>query len=162
MPIAIREITADQWEHFREVRLRALADAPEAFGSTYASESDQPEAFWRSRLERPVGAALAADDEGTWIGIAGVFPDDDDARAAHLVSMWVDPAARRRGAGRLLVDAAVEWARAHAFDRLTLWVTETNDAAIRLYVSCGFEHAPGRQPLPSNPRLSELEMRRPL
>ena len=47
--------------------------------------------------------------------------------------------ARRSGAGRALLDAAVEYARAKVGTLvLTLTVTEGNDAAATLYRSVGF------------------------
>jgi ribosomal protein S18 acetylase RimI-like enzyme len=50
----------------------------------------------------------------------------------------VDPALRRRGVGRALVDAAIAEARARGARRLTLRVLAPNDGARRLYESAGF------------------------
>jgi ribosomal protein S18 acetylase RimI-like enzyme len=47
----------------------------------------------------------------------------------------------------------------HDATSVQLWVTETNTDARRLYESCGFVLSGGRQPLPSNPLLSEVAMR---
>ena len=43
-----------------------------------------------------------------------------------------------------------------------LWVTETNSRARLLYERCGFTVTAERQPLPSNPALSEIGMQRPV
>ncbi len=162
MTIVVRRIDQDEWERFKEVRLRALADAPFAFSSKVQDERTRPDAYWRTRLERSDGASFAALDEQAWLGIVGVFPSDDDTATAHLVSMWVDPAVRGRGVGTLLVDAAIRWAQTHAFDRIDLWVTETNAPAIHLYESRGFRPGTDRQPLDSNPSLAEFIMHRDL
>jgi RimJ/RimL family protein N-acetyltransferase len=43
-----------------------------------------------------------------------------------------------------------------------LWVTESNAPARRLYERCGFTPTGDRQPLPSDPSLPEIRMRRAL
>jgi len=60
--------------------------------------------------------------------------------------MVVDPAFRGRGIGRALLEALVARARALPdLASLHLWVTAGQDAARRLYSSCGFE-VYGREP----------------
>ncbi|WP_315126901.1 GNAT family N-acetyltransferase [Comamonas antarctica] len=59
---------------------------------------------------------------------------------AHLIGMFVSPAARGCGAGRALVQAAIGMASERPGLRvMTLTVTEGNAAAIGLYESCGFK-----------------------
>ena len=48
----IERITAANVLLFKDVRLRALRDAPHAFGSTYAKEAQFTEAEWIRRAER--------------------------------------------------------------------------------------------------------------
>ena len=177
--ILVREVTADDWELMRDVRLAALSEAPYAFGSTYAREAAFTEENWRGRIggrsvtffafaepddAAPAGAVLAdtglADtgpaDTGP-AGLAGVYVKDG---AADLVSMWVRPSARGLGAGQALVEAAASWAKARGFGSLSLWVTESNAPARRLYERCGFSPTGERQPLPSDPSLTEIRMSR--
>ena len=86
------------------------------------------------------------------------FVEPEDVTSAKLVSMWVAPHARGQGVGRQLVAVVVQWARDHDATSVQLWVTETNTDARRLYESCGFVLSGGRQPLPSDPLLSEVAM----
>jgi ribosomal protein S18 acetylase RimI-like enzyme len=76
--------------------------------------------------------------------------------------MWVSPRARGHGVGEALVSAVTGWAAARGFAAVHLWVTETNSPARRLYERCGFKPTGERKPLPSDPSLHELAMRRPL
>ena len=164
--IMVHEVTADEWELMRDVRLAALAEAPSAFGSSYAREVAFTEEQWRGRIsersvtffahEEPADAASAGRAPA---GLAGVYVEDG---AANLVSMWVSPAARGLGAGKALVEAAAAWAKANDFGTLFLWVTESNTSARRLYERCGFTPTGRRQPLPSDPALQEIAMSRTL
>jgi GNAT superfamily N-acetyltransferase len=76
--------------------------------------------------------------------------------------MWVRPSARGLGVGKALVEAAAAWAKARGFAALFLWVTEPNTSARRLYDQCGFTPTGERQPLPSDPALTEIGMSRTL
>ena len=164
--IAVREIKTDDWELMRDVRLAALAEAPYAFGSSYAGEVAFSEEQWRGRIsersvtffahEEPADAPSVGKAPA---GLAGVYVEDG---AADLVSMWVRPAARGLGVGRALVEAAAAWTKAHGFGTLSLWVTESNTSARRLYDQCGFKPTGERQPLPSDPALAEIRMSRTL
>lgn len=50
----------------------------------------------------------------------------------------VAPAFRRRGAGRLLLDFADDFARQHDIDTIELQVAAGNSVALALYEQCGF------------------------
>jgi GNAT superfamily N-acetyltransferase len=52
--------------------------------------------------------------------------------------MWVTPGARRRGAGKALVEAVSGWARNRGFEKLWLRVYAGNEPARRLYEEVGF------------------------
>jgi GNAT superfamily N-acetyltransferase len=162
--VLVREVTTDDWQTVREIRLTALAEAPSAFGSSYTREAAFTEEQWRGRInERSVTFFAYVDAGGgagdVLAGLAGVFVEDGQA---DVVSMWVRPAARGHRVGEALVEAAAAWAKAHSHPALCLWVTETNGAARRLYERCGFTVTGDRQPLPSDSTLTEIRMRREL
>jgi GNAT superfamily N-acetyltransferase len=110
--IAIEPITPLNTFLFKAVRLRALQDAPHAFGSTYAKEFQFTDSDWIKRVERwngESGAGFLAMDEDAACGIAGSFLDENDKTRAHLISMWTAPIHRQRGIGRLLVNDVLNW-----------------------------------------------------
>jgi ribosomal protein S18 acetylase RimI-like enzyme len=159
--VLVREVTADDWELMRDVRLAALAEAPYAFGSTYARESDFTEERWRGRISERSVTFFAHEEtaDAAPAGLAGVYVEDGDA---EVVSMWVRPSARGLGVGEALVEAAAAWAKTRDFRLLFLWVTESNAPAVRLYERLGFTPTGERQPLPSDPALAEIRMSREL
>jgi GNAT superfamily N-acetyltransferase len=154
----IRATTEDDWEGLRDVRLRALAEAPYAFGSTIERELGRTEAEWREWAARGRGGRgvtfVAAGDE-RFVGLAAGFPEEEEPDAVHLVAMWVDPSVRRTGVGRALIDGVVRWARDGGARAVHLWVADGNEPAVALYRTFGFEPAGTRQPLPSNPSVGE-------
>jgi len=159
---SIELITQHNAMAFKDVRLRALQDAPTAFSSTYAEEFQLTDAEWVKRAARwtdETSIAYLAVDAGSPCGIAAGFLDKDDATRAHLVSMWVAPTHRRRGGiGRELVDKIVDWARLKSARTLKLLVTSNNDPAIRFYQQLGFQKTEWTEPYANDPALSNLEM----
>ena len=164
--VTIRRVRADEAMALKAVRLAALADAPTAFGSTYAGEARRPDDFWRERAVRgatgEASVMFVADWGDDLVGLAGGYRPEPFTDAIELVSMWVRPDARRHGVAAGLVDAVVDWAVTAGVGAVELWVTASNLAAAALYERCGFVPTGRRQPLPSDPSLDEVQMRRPL
>ena len=141
--IAVRVLHVEEWPLYRSVRLAALADSPEAFGSTLGREQAFTTDVWQARLTRR--NIFIAEDGGAACGLIGIAPRDPDT--AEVVSMWVHPTARGRGVGDLLVLAALEWARNHDVPEVHLWVAEGNLHAERLYARHGFHRTGTKQPI---------------
>jgi GNAT superfamily N-acetyltransferase len=159
--VEVREAGPDDWVIMRDVRLAALRDAPYAFGSTYERETGFAEAEWRRRATaRNSFLAYLPELGATPAGIAAGI--EEAPGAFELVSMWVRPEARGRMVGSALITAVAGWARGQGAPALHLWVTESNKPARRLYEQRGFAPTGERQPLPSDPRLTEIGMTRPL
>ena len=160
--VLVREVTAGDVEAFRDIRLEALRDAPEAFGSTFAREVAFAEADWQRRIARG-GNFLGYLPEASATEPAGLIGGyQEDPHMVELVSMYVRPRARGRGVGEALIATVIDWAAARSAASVHLWVTETNKPARLLYERCGFALTAERQPLPSNPALDEVAMSRPL
>ncbi len=160
MTAEIVRADAEDWAAVREIRLRALSDAPDAFASRLADERDRPESQWRDRLSSPDASTFLALYRGEPVGLVTVYRDPDDRTCARLVSLWVSPDQRRHGVATTLTEAVLDWARLSEVQAVDLWVTENNDGARHLYERCGFVDSGERQPLPSHPHLKEMEMRR--
>jgi GNAT superfamily N-acetyltransferase len=133
----IRILSADDWAVWREVRLRSLADAPEAFGSKLADWQgpNDREDRWRSRFDNVAFNSVALVD-GSVVGTAGGMHRGADV--AELVSMWVQPDVRGTGVGEALIDAVIDWATSASIERLVLAVRRSNPRAAALYVRAGF------------------------
>ncbi len=156
--VSVRQVGPVDWAVVRDLRLRALQDAPAAFESTYEGERGRSEDEWRAWLNRPTGVTVVASLNGQPAGLAGGYVEE--AGHVELVSMWVAPFARGSGVAGALVDEVVNWARLQAAPEVRLWVTRGNDVAERLYSRHGFVRSGQVQPLPpGHPCVDEIGMR---
>jgi GNAT superfamily N-acetyltransferase len=157
--IRLEQLTPEEGPRLRAIRLRALRDAPDAFGSTLEDAQARPEESWSNQvLELPTFVAVT---EGVDVGIVRCMKDRGARETAWLISMWVSPAARRHGVGGGLVDAAIAWARSNGINRLLLDVADHNAPAIALYERKGFKPNGTTSSLPP-PREHILEHQREL
>ncbi|CAM9526140.1 unnamed protein product [Ectocarpus fasciculatus] len=151
------------WERVKDIRLKALADAPDSFGSTFADESKLTDEQWMARSLTPKAAQFIAytDNGSRAVGlIVGARNRDGPESTAGLYSMWVAPDARGLQVGHALVETVKTWVKEQGvYDRILLDVSNNNTAAIRLYESCGFRPTGNEGTLPP-PRehISEHEM----
>jgi ribosomal protein S18 acetylase RimI-like enzyme len=145
----------DDWQTFRDLRLAALKEAPHAFGSKFEVEAGASEEQWRHRITG--WTRFAAEIDGQVVGLVGAGSGEFTGAAA-LTSLWVDPRFRGLGVGSALIDAVEAWALGQGLSQILLWVTETNQAAERLYERRGFTRTGAAQSVrPDEPRV-EFEM----
>ena len=140
----VRKLTANDLDAFWDLRLRALKDDPEAFGSTY----EETVARGKESMLQRMGVGNGDDVfslgafEDTLIGTVG-FGRGEGLKERHtgfVFGMYVVPERRGQGAGKALVQALIAQARQlEGLEQLTLAVVTTNQAAVRLYLSLGFE-----------------------
>lgn len=160
----IRPTTREEWERVRDLRLRSLSDAPDAFGSTLERERGLGESGWIDWIEGWEGATNAmfvAERGEDWIGMAVGSRTGEEADG-HLYGMWVDPSWRKQGIGARLVEAVIGWARSWGASTLILGVTEFNDGAAGFYERLGFVDTGERYALREQSPLVCRVLRRPL
>ncbi len=122
---------------YREIRLEALLTSPEAFGSTYQSESAEPFTWFADRLNN--AAVFGAFDGSDLVGVAGFFGNKGrkEAHKGTLWGMYVRSSARETGVGRRLVQTVLDYARQRV-ELIQLTAVSGNEPARRLYASLGF------------------------
>jgi ribosomal protein S18 acetylase RimI-like enzyme len=135
--VVVSAATEREWAEVRDVRLAALADDPDAFCAVLEREEQLTPADWRRRVTAPGTTWLLARTDGEVVGV--VAAETADATTVDLVSFWVRPEARGRGAGSTMIDAVCTRARGRGHTRVTLEVGDHNLAAQRLYARHGFE-----------------------
>ena len=159
----IREFQANEWPTYRELRLRALADSPEAFGSTLAGEQAHRESWWVDRLSAGVASAtdlpLVTDVDGELAGLTWGRIEPEQPDTAHVYQVWVAPEARGRGAGQMLLDTVIAWAKGQSVGSVELSVTCGDTPARRLYERAGFVPFGAAEPIRPGSALLEQPLR---
>jgi GNAT superfamily N-acetyltransferase len=155
--VVVRRVAPDEWQAFREIRLAALADAPQAYLTTLAEARAQAAQLWQDRIA--ANPHFLATVDGVDVGITVVIAADS---GREIVAVWVAPDARGRGVIEALIDAAVGWAGDQGDAQLGLWVVEGNVRAERAYARYGFTRTGRTQPVPGRPDEIEVEMTYPL
>jgi GNAT superfamily N-acetyltransferase len=163
----IRRIRAGEAPALRELRLRALADAPAAFASTLAAESALDDDHWRRLVEDAVAGEqrtiVVAVDGGRWVGMAAGRWFERDRGIAQLWGLFVDPAARGTSTGAGLVGAVRGWAAAHGAGFIRLGVIEPGGGTIRrFYAGLGFVELDEPAPMRIDPSRLAVFMARPV
>lgn len=131
---------------YRALRLRGLAEHPDAFRSDAEEEAAKPLAWIERRIgprsDAPHDVVLGAfTADGKLVGVVGM--DVDSRRKmrhrAHVFGMYVPAEMKGAGVGRALLDALIARARAvDGLEELTLTVTARNAPAQSLFERAGF------------------------
>ncbi|MCB1683465.1 MAG: GNAT family N-acetyltransferase [Pseudomonadales bacterium] len=158
---SIHIFASSEWQVYRTLRLQALQDAPDAFGSTYEEAIDRPDQYWISRLENLAPSRdlpLRADCENRPAGLAWGQIEASQPVTAQVFQMWVAPEFRGLGIGRRLLMEIIRWARAQGAGSVRLGVTLGNRIATDLYTSTGFEAIGSPVPIRPNRNLLVQDM----
>ncbi|MEZ0325229.1 MAG: GNAT family N-acetyltransferase [Fimbriimonas sp.] len=142
MKIVVERLDPEEWQAYRDLRLEALKTDPHAFGSSYVTQVEYADGYWKGRLEQAQSGndnlLLFARENDRLIGMVGAFIIEEGI--AYVIAMFVRPEARGRGIGKLLLQTLISeidrWLIIHTA-RLT--VNKKQAPAFALYTSLGFE-----------------------
>ena len=149
--VTIRPGTEEDAPAYRDLRLEALHNHPEAFSSDYETSLAKPMSYWTERLrfDKPGDGAMLyfAVHGEQLIGMCGITHTDSPKlkHSAYIVSMYVRPDWRGLRIAEELINTCLDWGRAQGIKIVKLGVTTTNSPAILCYVRCAF-HVYGIEP----------------
>ncbi len=158
----IRPFTPKEWQIYKDLRLRALADAPDSFGSTLAREEGFSDTRWQTRLagdDASWDLPLLAEVDGEPAGLAWGRIEIEDPSIANLYQLWIAPSHRGLGIAKILLEAIIMWAKKKGAYYLDLDVTLRDSPAMRLYIRAGFETIGAPKSLRPGSELAEQQMR---
>lgn len=143
--IRIRSLGEDEWQLYREVRLAALTDAPEAFVARVEDEASEGEAFWRDRMVR--AHRIIAEREAQSVGLVCLGVHDEDPEAGEVFGLWTAPVVRGQHVARDLVSTAAQKATEEGRRLLYFWAGSDNPSAVGFASSFGFRPTSKRRPV---------------
>jgi RimJ/RimL family protein N-acetyltransferase len=135
--IRVEELSPNQWERLRDIRLAALRNDGHAFGGNLEAEGAMSENEWRAKFE--IFTGLIAVLDGVDIGFMSVENLNGDFRTTCWIgSCWVGSEHRRKGALRALFEYVDQLSHERNWKIQGLGVWIDNDGAIRAYEKLGF------------------------
>lgn len=97
--VEITMLTPDRWPLYKSVRLDALKDAPNSYGSTFEQEAALTDTEWQSRLDLElrniIALPLVATKNRKAVGLAWGLVNAQAPSITHVYQMWVSPTVRR-------------------------------------------------------------------
>lgn len=140
----IRLLNESDARSYQQVRLSALKNNPEAFGSTYEREAAFPLEFVAGRLKPGEDQfVLGAFQDGESLTGIVTFKREESPKMRHrgnVFAMYVAPEARGRSVGKRLMEELIRRAReTDGLEQIHLAVVTDNGPARKLYTSLGFK-----------------------
>ena len=139
-----KKLTKLDAEHYRNIRLEALYNNPDSFGTTYDEEAILTIDNFRDKI--PIidnnNFILGCYKDKDLVGIVAFHQESrrKDRHKAYIRSMYVLPECRKEGIGKLLLDESIKRAKAiEEIEILLLDVVTNNLPAKQLYLSFGFQ-----------------------
>jgi GNAT superfamily N-acetyltransferase len=150
--LEVVELSVDQWQRYRQIRLDSLISDPDAFGANVEKTEAETKSDWELRFEKvvPIVAVANGIDSGilTIENLSGDF-----GATCWIGGCWVNPKYRGQGVMRAIFDYLDENAELRDWKVQGLGVWQDNYSAIAVYESLGFENKGEPVPSTSKPGL---------
>lgn len=134
--LTVRQATVDDLDE-----LTPLFDAYRQF-YLLDSNPELARGYLADRIGNGESTVFLASEDGRSVGFTQLYPafnSLDATRCYVLYDLFVDPEARRTGAGRALLNRAAEFGRERGATQLELFTAHTNTRAQALYESQGWK-----------------------
>lgn len=130
------------WQQYRDLRLRALKEEPQAFAATYEENANKPDEYWMKRLEEANEGKtqwlVFAKQGDKLVGMVGVFVKDK-IDTVDIIAVYVAKEARGQGIAKKLMNSIISKIHENkSVKRLLVGVNPEQIPAFNLYKGLGF------------------------
>ncbi len=132
-----KKVLPEEWQKFREVRLKGLQTDPQAFGGVYESEAQEGEAYWKDRFSNPERCFYAAEEGNAFVATAGSKKIDDSNWM--ILAVYTLPEFRGKSISKELISRLIDEAKRAGAEKVSLMVNVLQEPAVNLYKNMGFE-----------------------
>ena len=95
-------------------------------------------------FQEPGSIYFVAEQDGHVLGGAGIYPSEGlPAQTCELVKMYLEPQARGKGLGKLLIDKALDFAKGFGYTQVYIETMPELRKAVSIYEKFGFEYLGG-------------------
>src|SRR5579871_4804684 len=132
------------WKDYKELRLQALFEEPQAFGSSYADESIKSDEEWKKRLENYKKGEhnwmFFAQVDKKLVGMLGAFQDatDIEKREATIIAMFVIEEYRGKGIAKMLMQRILQELAIKKMAKVKINLNVDQTIALKMYEKFGF------------------------
>ncbi|MDN5896302.1 MAG: GNAT family N-acetyltransferase [Nocardioides sp.] len=151
----IRMLAEDEWRLYRDIRMAALREAPQAFAASVAEEAAHDEDVWRDRMTHARRFVAEREDEA--LGVVCLGLHNDDQELGEVFGLWTAPSVRGHHVGWGLVASAARRALEDGRRLLYYWVRSDNGPGIGFASSFGFRPTSQRRSLVGSEPGAEAE-----
>jgi ribosomal protein S18 acetylase RimI-like enzyme len=137
--VQIIELPVERWQEYRELRLRALQEYPEAYAMYFDEENMMSDEEWQDRVRERVMFFAELDEQ--IVGMVGAYRENRRKyhHIANICNVYVSPQHQGQGIGlQLLKKMLLELEKLPDVTKAVLSVTETQKVAQKMYEKLGF------------------------
>jgi GNAT superfamily N-acetyltransferase len=141
--IKITSLQPSEWKKYKDLRLRALKEDPQAFSSTYEDNLKLEDKVWKQLLEKSLKGEsqwyLFAKKDEQLIGMVGAFTEEEKDTAI-VIAMYVVKEQRGKGISKQLMNGIISQVQKNkTIKKISLRVSTGQPVALNLYKGLGFK-----------------------
>lgn len=133
----IRELTPNDWEQYRNIRLIAMQTDPRTFSATFEEEKNREESYWVEMLSKKGRSTYGAYKKDDLAAIATHLQIDSDnyrISGVYTLEQW-----RGKNLSTDLITRLIDDIKKKGAKKISLNVNTKNDPAVHLYEKLGFK-----------------------
>ena len=136
--MTIRLLTQNDWAIWKALRLEALQDSPESFGSSFEEESKRSYINFQEDLHK--NDIFGVFIHGNLVASTGFYPMrlNKKKHRGFIFAVYTKPEHRKKGIANRLIEHVIIHAKSRVI-QLDLTCSTNNTAAIKMYQKNGFK-----------------------